>query len=228
MHRAKRTNVGRVLTLGSEHATKESQRIWETKPDQGDRAMDWTHVYVFTGRTPEELCRLGVRAGTRVCVHRSRRTLVEFGDYLGCYFMDDRAAITALLQAARRLSQHDGRPAGDVYFVFTTNEEIGGVGGSYASRTLPGDLTLAVRSRAHRARVRYDLRRRPDHCLQRRTVRLRQGRRRCPDGHRHPTRSVAPSGGVGCVRVRCVAFEGQWPFAAGRAAVPADAEHPRI
>jgi len=58
--------------------------------------------------------------------------------------MDDRAAITALVQAARRLSQRDGRPAGDVYFVFTTNEEIGGVGGSYASRTLPGDLTLAV------------------------------------------------------------------------------------
>ncbi len=43
--------------------------------------------------------------------------------------MDDRAAITALVQAARRLSQRD---------------EIGGVGGSYASRTLPGDLTLAV------------------------------------------------------------------------------------
>ena len=133
-----------ALTLGSEHTTKESQRIWETKPDQGDRAMDWTHVYVFTGRTPEELSRLGIRPGTRVCVHRSKRTLVEFGDYLGCYFMDDRAAITALLQAARRLSQLDGRPAGDVYFVFTTNEEIGGVGGSYASRTLPGDLTLAV------------------------------------------------------------------------------------
>jgi putative aminopeptidase FrvX len=38
-----------VLTLGSEHTTHESQRIWETKPDQGDKAMDWTSVYVFTG-----------------------------------------------------------------------------------------------------------------------------------------------------------------------------------
>ena len=28
--------------------------------------------------------------------------------------------------------------------MFTTNEEIGGVGGSYASRSLPGDLTLAL------------------------------------------------------------------------------------
>ena len=35
-------------------------------------------------------------------------------------------------------------PAEDVYLVFTTNEEIGGVGGTYASRTLPGTLTLAL------------------------------------------------------------------------------------
>jgi len=51
--------------------------------------------------------------------------------------MDDRAAITALVQAARRLSQRDGRPAGDVYFVFTTNEEIGGVGGRMPAAPFP-------------------------------------------------------------------------------------------
>jgi putative aminopeptidase FrvX len=133
-----------VLTLGSEHTTQESQRIWETKPDQGDKAMDWTHVYVFTGRAPDELSAAGVRPGTRVCVHQAKRTLVEFGDYLGCYFMDDRAAVTVLLQAARLLSEDAGSLAADVYLVFTTNEEIGGVGGSYASRCLPGDLTIAV------------------------------------------------------------------------------------
>ena len=133
-----------VLTLGSEHTTKESQQIWETKPDQGDKALDWMHVYVFTGRTPEELSDAGVRPGTRVCVERSKRTLVEVADYLGCYFLDDRAAVTALLQAARQLHVREQGPASDTYFVFTTNEEIGGIGGSYASRTLPGDLTLAL------------------------------------------------------------------------------------
>lgn len=132
-----------VLTLGSEHTTKESQRIWETKPDQGDKALDWSHVYVFTGHTPDELAHNGIGPGTRVCVHSSKRTLIEFGDYLGCYFMDDRAAVVSLLHAAQRLSQSQ-RPPGDVYFVFTTNEEIGGVGGVYASRTLPGELTVAV------------------------------------------------------------------------------------
>ncbi len=87
------TLCGGVLSLGgSEHTTKESRRIWETKPDQGgDKALDWSHVYVFSGRTPEELAAAGVRPGTRVCVERSKRTLVEFANYLGSYFMDDRA-----------------------------------------------------------------------------------------------------------------------------------------
>lgn len=133
-----------VLTLGSEHTTKESQQIWETKPDQGDKALDWMHVYVFTGRTPEELSDAGIRPGTRVCVERSKRTLVEIAGYLGCYFMDDRAAVMALLQAARQLREREEGAGSDTYFVFTTNEEIGGIGGSYASRTLPGDLTLAL------------------------------------------------------------------------------------
>jgi putative aminopeptidase FrvX len=133
-----------VLSVGSEHTTKESQQIWETKPDGGDKALDWMHVYVFTGRTTEELTAAGVGPGTRVCVDRSKRTLVDVGDYVGCYFLDDRAAVTALLEAARLLRKRDQRPAGDVYLVLTTNEEIGGVGGSYASRTLPGDLSLAL------------------------------------------------------------------------------------
>ena len=77
-----------VLSLGSEHTTKESPRIWETKPDEGDKALDWSHVYVFTGRTPEELSTAGVRPGTRVCIERSKRTVTEVGDYLGSYFMD--------------------------------------------------------------------------------------------------------------------------------------------
>jgi putative aminopeptidase FrvX len=136
--------VTAVLTLGSEHTTIESPRIWETKPDQGDKALDWQHVYVFTGRSLDELDAAGVHAGTRVCIDRSKRDLVEFGDYIGSYFLDDRAAVTALLRAARMLRDRGQRPANDVYFVFTSNEEIGGVGGSYASATLPGTLTLAL------------------------------------------------------------------------------------
>lgn len=133
-----------VLTVGSEHTTDESPRIWETKPNRGDRALDWKSVYVFTGRSPEELAAAGVHPGTRVCIERSKRTLVSIGDYIGSFFLDDRAAVTALLRAARMLRERGKRPTKDVYLVFTTNEEIGGVGGSYASASLPGNLTVAL------------------------------------------------------------------------------------
>ena len=40
-----------VLTLGSEHTTSESPRIWETKPDQGDKApVSYTHLTLPTNR----------------------------------------------------------------------------------------------------------------------------------------------------------------------------------
>ncbi|MHA0288714.1 M42 family metallopeptidase [Mycobacterium sp. C3-094] len=139
-----RATLTGVLSLGSEHTTKESLRIWQTKPDKGGESMDWLHVYVFTGCTRQELNAAGVHPGTRVCIERSKRTLVDVGAYLGSYFMDDRASVTALLHTAQVLREQSQRPANDVYFVFTTNEEIGGVGASYACRTLPGDLTVAL------------------------------------------------------------------------------------
>ncbi len=63
-----RETVCGVPSLGSEHTTKESRRTWETKPDQGDTSLDWTHVYVFTGPTTEALSAAGIHPGTRVCV----------------------------------------------------------------------------------------------------------------------------------------------------------------
>ena len=140
----RKETIDGVLTLGSEHTTKESQRIWETKPDQGDKALDWLHVYGFTGRSREELRDAGVMPGTRVCVHRSKRSLVHFGDYVGSYFLDDRAAILVLLDAAGRLHRAPERRAADVYLVFTTAEEVGAYGGVYAAHTLPAGITLAV------------------------------------------------------------------------------------
>lgn len=133
-----------VLLLGSEHTTQETQQVWQTKPDGGDQAMQWKDVVAFTGRSPEELDQAGVHPGTRVCVHRNRRTLVEFGDFVGSYFLDDRAALTALIAAVRLLQRDRRRPPADVYLVCTTGEELGGLGASYASRTLPGDVTLAL------------------------------------------------------------------------------------
>lgn len=133
-----------VLLLGSEHTTPETPNVWRTKPSGGDQAMHWSDVYAFTGRTRDRLAAAGVHPGTRVCVHRSRRGLVEIGDYVGCYFLDDRAALTALVRAARLLREGAGRPPADVRLICTTGEEMGGIGAGYASRTLPGEVTLAL------------------------------------------------------------------------------------
>lgn len=133
-----------VLTLGSEHTTRESLRIWQTKSNQGDRALDWRHVYVFTGRSSQRLQDAGIHAGTRVCVERSKRTLTDVGDYVGCYFLDDRAALVVMIEAARAVTGDGGRPANDVFFVATTSEELGGIGATYASKRLPGDITVAI------------------------------------------------------------------------------------
>jgi putative aminopeptidase FrvX len=132
-----------VLLLGSEHTTQETPQVWQTKPDGGGRAMRWYDVYAFTGRSREELAAAGVHAGSRVCVDRSRRTLVDVGDFVGSYFLDDRSALTAVVSAARQL-QGGGRPPADVYLVCTTGEEMGGIGAGYAGRALPGDVTLAL------------------------------------------------------------------------------------
>ena len=43
--------------------------------------------------------------------------------------MDDRAPVAALLEAARVLGAREQRPADNVYFVFPTSDEAGGIGG---------------------------------------------------------------------------------------------------
>ena len=53
-----------VLLLGSEHTTQETTQVWRTKPD-GGQAMQRHDVFVFTGRSVEELEAAGVHPGTR-------------------------------------------------------------------------------------------------------------------------------------------------------------------
>ncbi len=52
--------------------------------------------------------------------------------------------LTALVSTARRLLEGGHRPPADAYLVCTAGEEMGGIGAAYASRTLPGELTLAL------------------------------------------------------------------------------------
>jgi hypothetical protein len=52
-------------------------------------------------------------AGVHPGLHRSHQAHIGgVGNYLGCYFIDEPAAVTALLQNARLLGQSGQRPAG--------------------------------------------------------------------------------------------------------------------
>jgi len=133
-----------VLGAGPMHITPETNKGWAIKPNGGDKAPDWDHVYVVTRKSPDELKAAGVHAGTRVVVAQSRRALFEVGDAMAGYFLDDRVAVAMMLGAASLLKAAGVCPPADVYLVCTTLEEIGAHGAAYAARTLPGDTTLAL------------------------------------------------------------------------------------
>ena len=85
-----------------------------------EEPLDWGMVKVMTGLSYDQLVEKGVRPGTRVVVHPSRRGVFEFGELWGSYFMDDRADLAAMLMA---IDREAGRKA---TYVATTGEEGGG------------------------------------------------------------------------------------------------------
>lgn len=133
-----------VLSFGCMHSTSETPIPNKMMPpsDQGQsKALTWEDVTIVTRMSPQALMEAGIHAGSRVVIAECRRTLFYLQDCIGGYFLDNRAALAACLMALELLSEP---PPQDIYFVATTCEEIGGVGASYAARTLPGDLTLAI------------------------------------------------------------------------------------
>lgn len=136
-----------VLSFGSLHITKETSSTYKMIPEEEKglgKALSWEDVVVMTRKSPEALKEKGVHPGTRVVIGQPRRQLLLFQDCIGGYFLDNRAALAACLCALKQIKKHNQRPQNDVYFAATCFEEIGGHGASYASRTLPGELTIAV------------------------------------------------------------------------------------
>ena len=133
-----------ILSFGSSHVPGRTNKVLQDLQAKGGGEEMWNNVYVTTRLSNEETRERGVHPGTRVVVARSRRELFRVRDCVGGYFMDDRAGMLILLLTARLLTSDAGRPASDVYLVMTSNEELGAFGGVYASRSLPGDVALAV------------------------------------------------------------------------------------
>lgn len=129
-------SIAGVLGFGSIHTEDPSSTVRQADA----RTPSWDDVSVWTGLDVGELLDRGVRAGTRVVVHPSRRELVELGDLVGGYFLDDRADLVSWL-----LTLTDLKPgAAHALFAATAAEEVGGEGAQYLLQGTPPEVVIAL------------------------------------------------------------------------------------
>lgn len=132
---AKSGIISGVLGFGSIHTNDPSSRAQRAR----EKPLDWHLANVFTGLDAHELTAKGVRPGTRVVVARSRRSILELGDHLAGYFLDDRADLVSWLLALDKLGGQDG-----VVFAATTAEEVGCEGAQYLLQSLHPEICIAL------------------------------------------------------------------------------------
>jgi putative aminopeptidase FrvX len=108
-----------------------------------ENALTWDDARIFTGLTPKQLTAQGVRPGTRVCLHPSRRGVTTFGDFIAAPFLDDRADLAAMLLALEALTDQPvmGKT---IVFAATAAEEVGGLGALYLLRRLNAEVGIAL------------------------------------------------------------------------------------
>ena len=128
-----------VLSLGSWHTGEETSDVWHAKHGH----FEISQYEVITGMDGEALFAAGVRPGKRVVVASQHRTLWDMGALIAGFALDNRAPITATMEACRLLVEGDG-PAVPVAIVFTREEELGFGTAGYAAEALPGAVSLAV------------------------------------------------------------------------------------
>ena len=129
-----------ILSFGSIHTNDPGTVAVQVR----DRAITWADARVFTGLSVRELSAAGVRPGTRVVLHPSRRGLVELGEsgeFVSAPFLDDRADLAALLLA---LENTNGLDPNRILFAATAAEEVGGHGALWLLRQRPAAVGIAL------------------------------------------------------------------------------------
>ncbi|NLB90142.1 MAG: M42 family metallopeptidase [Clostridiales bacterium] len=81
-----------------------------------------------------------IQIGDLIAFHTPLTTLKN--NQVSCKTMDDRACVVLMLQAAKRLMTL--RPTADIYFVATTQEEVGSRGAKAAAFDIAPDLAIAL------------------------------------------------------------------------------------
>ena len=126
-----------ILSFGSIHTTDPTS----TASAARERALTWADTRIITGLSAEALAQRGVRAGTRVVLHPSRRTWTEIGDFVASPFLDDRADLAAMLMA---FENPQGLDPERVLFAATAAEEVGGHGALWLLRQRPAAVGIAL------------------------------------------------------------------------------------
>lgn len=129
-------SIDGVLSFGSIHTNDPS-----SNPRRAEKAaISWEMASVFTGLDASDLAQQGVRPGSRVVVHPSRRNLLKVGPFVSGHFLDDRADLVAWLLALNELKGENL----DVLFIASVSEEVGGHGALYALQGLRPEVCIAL------------------------------------------------------------------------------------
>ena len=131
-----------LLSFGSIHTVSPASAIQQAREG---RALTWDMASVKTGLTLGDLTERGVRPGSRVVIAPARRTLTEIGGGLVCsYFLDDRADLVSWLLALESLATAELTGAGNILFVASAAEEVGGEGALYLLQEIRPEICVAL------------------------------------------------------------------------------------
>jgi putative aminopeptidase FrvX len=100
-----------------------------------DNTLPINKMYIDVGATSKENC--PVKVGD---VAAFERPFIEMGDRLVAKSMDDRSGVVVLIEALRAIKSTPN----DLYFVFTTQEEVGTRGAGVAAFGIDPDIGVAV------------------------------------------------------------------------------------
>jgi putative aminopeptidase FrvX len=128
-----------ALCFGSSHVSEESPI---SKVKSGQQGLTWQMAYVDAKLSRPELAELGVHAGTKVVLERSRKRPRRLGRHVCAHRLDDKAGVALLLLLADRL--RGWQPAHDLFYVFSSMEEADGGSAVYAARQLGGEAMLGL------------------------------------------------------------------------------------
>lgn len=103
--------------------------------EQVDNALPINKMYIDVGATKKEDC--PVKVGDFAAFERS---YMEMGDRLVAKSMDDRTGVVVLIETLRGIKS----TANDLYFVFTTQEEVGVRGAGAAAYGIDPEIGLAI------------------------------------------------------------------------------------